>query len=40
MSLGYEGSEFSPDMEEMYLLRWRAVGTENYQVPYSADARR
>ena len=36
MSLGYEGSEFSPDMEELYLLRWRAVGTENYQVPYSA----
>jgi hypothetical protein len=36
MSLGYEGSEFSPDMEELYLLRWRAVGTESYQVPYSA----
>jgi hypothetical protein len=35
MSLGYEGSEFSPDMEEIYLLRWRAVGTEAYQVPYS-----
>jgi hypothetical protein len=35
MSLGYEGSEFSPDMEELYLLRWRAVGTESYQVPYA-----
>lgn len=35
MSLGYEGSEFSADMEELYLLRWRAVGTESYQVPYS-----
>jgi hypothetical protein len=35
MSLGYEGSEFSPDMEELYLLRWRAVGSESYQVPYS-----
>jgi len=35
MSLDYEGSEFSSDMEELYLLRWRAVGTESYQVPYS-----
>jgi hypothetical protein len=35
MSLGYEGSEFSPDMEDLYLMRWRAVGTESYQVPYS-----
>lgn len=34
MSLGYEGSEFTPDMEEIYLLRWRA-GAEPYQVPYS-----
>ncbi len=37
LSLGYEGSEFSPDMPEVYLLRWRAVGTEAYRVPYSAD---
>jgi hypothetical protein len=36
LGLGYEGSEFSPDMAEIYLLRWRAVGTETYQVPYSA----
>src|ERR1017187_234863 len=35
LSLDYEGSEFSPDMEELYLLRWRAVGSEAYQVPYS-----
>jgi len=35
MSLDYEGSEFSPDMEELYVLRWRAVGSESYQVPYS-----
>lgn len=34
--LGYDGSEYSPDMAEIYLLRWRAVGTEAYQVPYSA----
>jgi hypothetical protein len=31
--LGYEGSDFSPDMAEVYLLRWRAVGTEAYRVP-------
>lgn len=37
LGLGYEGSEFSPDMPEVYLLRWRAVGSEAYQVPYSAD---
>jgi hypothetical protein len=35
LGLGYEGSEFSPDMPEVYMLRWRAVGTEGYQVPYS-----
>ena len=35
--LGYEGSDFSPDMEEIYVLRWRAVGTEAYQVPYSPE---
>jgi len=34
--LGYEGSEFSPDMPEVYVLRWRAVGTENYHEPYPA----
>jgi len=34
--LGYEGSEFSPDMPEVYVLRWRAVGTETYRVPYSS----
>lgn len=33
--LDYEGSEFSPDSAEIYVLRWRAVGTETYQVPYS-----
>src|SRR5437660_666203 len=35
MSLDYEGSEFRPDMEELYVLRWRAVGSESYSVPYS-----
>jgi hypothetical protein len=33
--LDYEGSEFSPDLTELYVLRWRAVGTESYRVPYS-----
>lgn len=35
-SLGFEGSDFSPDSDEIYVLRWRAVGTETYRVPYSA----
>jgi hypothetical protein len=35
--LGYEGSDFSPDSDEIYVLRWRAVGTETYRVPYSAE---
>ncbi|MFY9890077.1 MAG: hypothetical protein WAK71_17310 [Streptosporangiaceae bacterium] len=34
--LGYEGSDFSPEMSEIYLIRWRAISTETYQVPYSA----
>ncbi len=29
--LGYEGSDFSPDMPELYVLRWRTVGTEPLQ---------
>jgi hypothetical protein len=36
-SLGFEGSDFSPDADEIYVLRWRAVGTETYRVPYSAE---
>ena len=35
--LDYEGSEFSPEPTEIYVLRWRAVGPESYQVPYSAE---
>jgi hypothetical protein len=37
LGLGYEGSDFSPDLDEIYMLRWRAVGTEAYQVPYSPE---
>ncbi len=36
-SLGFSGSDFTPDMSEIYVLRWRAVGTETYEVPYSAQ---
>lgn len=36
LGLGYPGTDFSPDMAEIYLLRWRAVGIEAYRVPYSA----
>jgi hypothetical protein len=35
--LGYPGSDFSPDMTEVYVLRWRTVGTERYQVPFSPE---
>jgi hypothetical protein len=36
-SLGFSGSDFASDMPEIYVLRWRAVGTETYEVPYSAQ---
>jgi hypothetical protein len=35
LGLGYEGSEFSLDMTEIYVLRWRAVGSQAYRVPLS-----
>jgi hypothetical protein len=35
--LGYEGSDFTADMDEIYVLRWRAVGTDAYRVPLAAD---
>ena len=37
MGLSYEGSDFGPDLAEVYVLRWNAVGTDAYLVPYSAD---
>ena len=37
LDLGYEGSEFGADMPEVYVLRWPAVGTETYLVPYSTE---
>jgi hypothetical protein len=36
LDLGYADSEFSPDMPELYLLRWRAVGKHSYEIPYAA----
>jgi hypothetical protein len=37
LDLGYAGSDFAPDIEEVYVLRWNAVGPESYRIPYSAD---
>jgi hypothetical protein len=37
LDLGYEGSDFGPDIAEVYVLRWNAAGRESYLVPYSAD---
>jgi hypothetical protein len=35
--LDYAGSDFSPDSDEIYVLRWRAVSSQPYQVPLSAE---
>jgi hypothetical protein len=35
LGLSYEGSEYNSGMPEVYVLRWRAVGSESYRVPYS-----
>jgi hypothetical protein len=35
--LDYPGSEFSPDTDEIYVLRWRAVSSQPYQIPSSAE---
>jgi len=37
LDLGYDGSDFRPDLAELYVMRWNAVGTESYQVPYSTE---
>jgi hypothetical protein len=37
LCLGYDGSDFTPDMHEIYVLRWRAVGSEAYQLPLSPE---
>ena len=37
LDLGYDGSEFRPEMTELYVLRWTAATLEMYRVPYSAE---
>jgi hypothetical protein len=37
LDLSYAGSDFGPDIAEVYVLRWNAVGPESYRIPYSAD---
>jgi hypothetical protein len=37
LDLGYDGSEFTPAMPELYLLRWAAVSAASYLVPLSAS---
>lgn len=37
LDLGYEGSEFSPDMHDVYVVRWLGRDTDEYAVPYSAQ---
>ncbi len=37
LDLGYEGSEFRADMQEIYVLRWMATAPGAYRIPYSAE---
>jgi hypothetical protein len=37
LDLGYEGSEFRPDMTELFLIRWTASTLESYLIPYSSE---
>jgi hypothetical protein len=37
LGLSYDGSDFAPDMPEIYVLRWRTIGGEAYQVPLSPE---
>jgi hypothetical protein len=37
LGLGYDGSDFAPEAREIYMLRWRAISSDNYQVPFSAE---
>ncbi|HTW03787.1 MAG TPA: hypothetical protein VMF87_26045 [Streptosporangiaceae bacterium] len=37
LDLGYAGSDFGPDVAEVYVLRWNAVGPDAYRIPYSAE---
>ncbi|MGE5287385.1 MAG: hypothetical protein ACM3ML_09330 [Micromonosporaceae bacterium] len=35
LDLGYEGSEFTRDIPEIYVLRWLTRDIDTYEVPYS-----
>src|SRR5260370_38251437 len=37
LDLGYDGSEFRPDLTELYVLRWTSATLEVYHIPYSAE---
>jgi hypothetical protein len=37
LDLSYEGSEFFPDMPDVYVLRWLARDMDSYLVPYSSQ---
>jgi hypothetical protein len=37
LDLGYDGSEFRRDMQELYVLRWAAASPNAYQIPYSVE---
>jgi hypothetical protein len=37
LDLRYDGSDFGPDLTEVYVMRWSAVGAGSYQVPYSPE---
>jgi hypothetical protein len=37
LDLGYEGTEFRPEMTELFVLRWTASTLESYLVPYSPE---
>jgi hypothetical protein len=37
LDLGYEGSDFGPDLAELYVMRWRAVRPDSYRIPYSTE---
>lgn len=37
LDLSYEGSEFWPEMPEVYVLRWQAVDPDAYLIPYSSE---
>ena len=37
LDLGYPGSEFTPDVPEIFVMRWLARDTDTYHVPHGPD---